>query len=37
VVLASPDQLTRWAELDTEPPILIKGPHEPWVAALRLR
>jgi acyl-CoA synthetase (AMP-forming)/AMP-acid ligase II len=37
VVLASPDQLPTWAELDTEPPILIKGPHGPWVAALRLR
>ena len=37
VVLASPDQLLAWAKLDTEPPILISGPHGPWVAALRLR
>jgi len=37
VVLASPDQLTRWVELNTEPPILIKGPHGPCVAALRPR
>jgi acyl-CoA synthetase (AMP-forming)/AMP-acid ligase II len=37
VVLASPDQLPAWAEVDTEPPILINGPHGPWVAALRLR
>ena len=37
VVLASPDQLPRWAELDTEPAVLINGPHGPWVAALRLR
>ena len=37
VVLASPDQLPAWAELDTEPAILINGPHGPWIAALRLR
>lgn len=37
VVLASPEQLPAWAELDTEPPILINGPHGPWIAALRLR
>jgi acyl-CoA synthetase (AMP-forming)/AMP-acid ligase II len=37
LVLASPDQLPAWAELDTEPAILINGPHRPWVAALRLR
>jgi acyl-CoA synthetase (AMP-forming)/AMP-acid ligase II len=37
LVLASPDQLPTWAELDTEPVILINGPHGPWVAALRLR
>lgn len=36
VVLALPDQLPAWAELDTEPAILIKGPHGPWIAALRL-
>jgi acyl-CoA synthetase (AMP-forming)/AMP-acid ligase II len=36
VVLASPDQLPAWAGLDTEPPILINGPHGPWIAALRL-
>ena len=37
LVLASPDQLPAWVELDTEPAILINGPHGPWVAALRLR
>ena len=37
VVLALPDQLPAWAELDTEPAILINGPRGPWVAALRLR
>ncbi|MBV8993079.1 MAG: AMP-binding protein [Pseudonocardiales bacterium] len=37
VVLASPDQLPTWAEVDTEPAILINGPHGPWIAALRLR
>jgi acyl-CoA synthetase (AMP-forming)/AMP-acid ligase II len=37
VVLASPDQLPAWAELDTESAILINGPHGPWVAVLRLR
>ena len=37
LVLASPDQLPGWIELDTEPAILIHGPHGPWVAALRLR
>ena len=36
VVLALPDQLPAWAELDTEPAILIDGPHGPWIAALRL-
>jgi benzoate-CoA ligase len=37
LVLASPDQLHRLAELTAEPPILINGPHGPWIAALRLR
>ena len=37
VVLALPDQLSAWAELDTEPAILIDGPHGPWLAALRLQ
>lgn len=37
LVLASPDQLPTLAELDTEPPILVNGPHGPWIAALRLR
>ncbi|MGQ0717365.1 MAG: AMP-binding protein [Pseudonocardiales bacterium] len=37
LVLASPDQLSTLAELDTEPPILIDGPLGPWIAALRLR
>jgi acyl-CoA synthetase (AMP-forming)/AMP-acid ligase II len=36
IVLALPDQLSAWAELDTEPAILIEGPHGPWIAALRL-
>ena len=37
VVLASPEQLPTWAELDTEPAILVNGPYGPWIAALRLR
>ena len=37
VVLASPEQLPPWAKLDTDPAILINGPHGPWIAALRLR
>jgi hypothetical protein len=37
LVLASPDQLATLAELDAEPPILVNGPHGPWIAALRLR
>lgn len=37
VVLAAPDQLPAWVELDTEPAILINGPHGPWIAAVRLR
>ena len=37
LVLASPDQLPGWIELDTEPARLINGPHGPWIAALRLR
>ena len=37
LVLASPDQLHTLAELDAGPPILINGPHGPWIAALRLR
>jgi acyl-CoA synthetase (AMP-forming)/AMP-acid ligase II len=37
LVLASPNQLATLAELTTEPTALIKGPHGPWVAALRLR
>jgi acyl-CoA synthetase (AMP-forming)/AMP-acid ligase II len=36
-LLASPDQLPTLTELDTEPPILVNGPHGPWVAVLRLR
>jgi acyl-CoA synthetase (AMP-forming)/AMP-acid ligase II len=36
-VLASPGQLPAWTELDTEPAILINGPHGPWIAVLRLR
>jgi acyl-CoA synthetase (AMP-forming)/AMP-acid ligase II len=36
VVLASPAQLPTWADVNPEPPILINGPHGPWVAALRL-
>jgi acyl-CoA synthetase (AMP-forming)/AMP-acid ligase II len=37
VVLASANQLDSWVELTTESAILLKGPHGPWVAALRLR
>ena len=38
LVLASPDQLPAWSDkFDTEPAILINGPHGPWIAALRLR
>lgn len=37
LVLASPEQLPTLAELNTQPPILIDGPHGPWAAALRLR
>jgi acyl-CoA synthetase (AMP-forming)/AMP-acid ligase II len=37
LVLASPNQLATWVQLTTESAILVKGPHGPWVAALRLR
>jgi acyl-CoA synthetase (AMP-forming)/AMP-acid ligase II len=37
LVLASPNQLPRLAEVTAEPTVLIKGPHGPWIAALRLR
>jgi acyl-CoA synthetase (AMP-forming)/AMP-acid ligase II len=37
LVLVSPGQLATLAELTAEPTVLIKGPHGPWVAALRLR
>jgi acyl-CoA synthetase (AMP-forming)/AMP-acid ligase II len=37
LVLASPEQLPTLTELNTQPPLLIDGPHGPWAAALRLR
>jgi transcriptional regulator with XRE-family HTH domain len=36
LVLISPDRIPELPELDTEPPVLIHGPHGPWAAALRL-
>jgi acyl-CoA synthetase (AMP-forming)/AMP-acid ligase II len=37
VVLASIDQIPALAELDTQSPVLIDGPHGVWAAVLRLR
>lgn len=37
LLLASADQIHALADLDTEPPVLIDGPHGLWAAALRLR
>jgi acyl-CoA synthetase (AMP-forming)/AMP-acid ligase II len=37
LVLATTDQIHALADLDTEPPVLIDGPHGLWAAALRLR
>ncbi|MDQ2881450.1 MAG: hypothetical protein M3Y48_09495 [Actinomycetota bacterium] len=37
LVLATADRINALAELDTEPPALVDGPHGPWAAALRLR
>jgi acyl-CoA synthetase (AMP-forming)/AMP-acid ligase II len=37
LVLASPHQLSTLTELNTQPPILVHGPHGPWIAALRLQ
>jgi long-chain acyl-CoA synthetase len=36
LLLALADQIQTLTDLDTEPPILIDGPHRPCVAALRL-
>ncbi|MBV9160890.1 MAG: AMP-binding protein [Pseudonocardiales bacterium] len=37
LLLASADRITALADLDTEPPVLVKGPQGLWAAALRLR
>jgi acyl-CoA synthetase (AMP-forming)/AMP-acid ligase II len=37
LVLATTDQMHALADLDTEPPLLINGPHGLWAAVLCLR
>src|SRR5947209_7912185 len=36
LLLVSAEQIHRVADLGTQPPVLIDGPHGPWAAVLRL-